>query len=159
MVTLDERGQGALPFKMLPSPKEPTQAQRERHNICHWPYESWCPVCVATRRPNDHHRTCLRTDREVPLLVADYAFVRNSNDDALVCVLIARLKPLGVFLACIVPNKGVHEVAIARFTRFIMEMGLVHFTYRSDKEPSIISVIQEACRRSGRKENMSRQKH
>ena len=33
IVTQDERGQGALPFKVLPSPKEPTQAQRDRHNM------------------------------------------------------------------------------------------------------------------------------
>ena len=73
-VTLDERGQGAVNFKILPSPKEPTPAQRERHNICHWPYEAWCPICVSTRRPNDHHRACKRMDHEIPFLVGDSAF-------------------------------------------------------------------------------------
>ena len=72
MVTLDERGPGARPFKILPSPKQPTQAQIDRHNICHVPYEDWCPIGVATRRPNNHHRCKdLDKEREVPLLVGD----------------------------------------------------------------------------------------
>ena len=41
MVTLDKRGSGAVPFRILPSPRQPTPAQIERHNICHWPYEAW----------------------------------------------------------------------------------------------------------------------
>ena len=68
-VTLDERGQGALAARVLPSPKEPTQAAIDRHNITHLPYESWCPICVSSRRPNDHHRLCMDQSRQIPLLV------------------------------------------------------------------------------------------
>ena len=35
-VTLDARGQGALPVRILPSPKEPTQAEIDRHNVLHF---------------------------------------------------------------------------------------------------------------------------
>ena len=38
VITLDERGQGARPAIPLPSPKEPTQAAREIHNLTHVPY-------------------------------------------------------------------------------------------------------------------------
>ena len=31
------------------------------------------------------------------------------------------------------------------------DVGLVHFAYRSDKEPAIIALIQEACARAGRR--------
>ena len=40
VVTLDERGQGALPPQALPAPKEPTPAVRARHNLTHMRYES-----------------------------------------------------------------------------------------------------------------------
>ena len=33
IVTLDERGPGALKVQPLPSPQEPTPAERERHNV------------------------------------------------------------------------------------------------------------------------------
>ena len=42
-ITLDHRGRGALPARPLPSPKEPTQAAIDRHNLTHLPYEPWCP--------------------------------------------------------------------------------------------------------------------
>ena len=40
-VTYSEKtGQGALQVKPLPSPKEPTAAEKARHNITHLPYAS-----------------------------------------------------------------------------------------------------------------------
>ena len=83
VVTYDERGPGALVATPLPSPKEPTPAARERHNLTHVPYEDWCPFCVASRRPNSHHRKRHHDDRTQPLLLGDYAFVRNTGDDHL----------------------------------------------------------------------------
>ena len=44
VVTLDERGQGALPARALPSPKQPTPAQVALHNLTRLPYEEWCTV-------------------------------------------------------------------------------------------------------------------
>ena len=43
--------------KPLPQPKVPTQAQIDAHNVTHLPYRSWCPHCVAARRPNSHNRS------------------------------------------------------------------------------------------------------
>ena len=150
VVTLDERGQGALPPKELPSPKEPTPAARARHNLTHLPYEDWCPFCVACRRPNSHHRLQLREEHEQPLLVGDYAFIRNSGDDQLVCLLVCCLYPFRIYLTCVVPNKGVHEFAIKRLERFIADTGLVKFNYRSDNEPNLVAMFQAACVGSGR---------
>ena len=39
---------------------------------------------------------------------------------------------------------------VARLCRFIMECGLVHFAYRSDREPAIVALIQDACAMAGR---------
>ena len=54
----------------LPSPREPTPAEVEQHNLSHIKFESWCPFCVSCRKPNDHHRTS-RTERSIPRIVAD----------------------------------------------------------------------------------------
>ena len=88
VVTLDSQGQGALPARALPSPKEPTQAERDRHNLTHLPFCLWCPICIACRRPNNHHRLLQDHSREVPLLAGDYGFIRNAGDESLVCVLV-----------------------------------------------------------------------
>ena len=70
-VTLNHRGQGALKARVLPSPKEPTQAAIDAHNITHMQFELWCPICVSCRRPNDHHRLSQDSSRQIPLLVGD----------------------------------------------------------------------------------------
>ena len=51
----DEQGPGALPVRPLPSPQEPSPAAMARHFLTHLPYASWCPFCVAFRRPKNHH--------------------------------------------------------------------------------------------------------
>ena len=84
-----------------------------------------------------------------PLLVADYAFARNKGDDALVTLLIARLYPYGVYFVVLVPNKGIHQFVIDRFARFMNECGLIKFSYRADREPSILAMIDAACKLSG----------
>ena len=82
-ITLDQRGPGALAARPLPSPKEPTQAAIDRHNLTHTPFEAWCPICIACRRCNDHHRLQKDSSRSIPLLVGDYCFVRNATDEKL----------------------------------------------------------------------------
>ena len=57
---------------------------------------------------------------------------------------------MGIFLALVVPSKGVHEAVVARLARFIMDMGLINFCFRSDREPAVVRLFQEACRACGR---------
>ena len=68
-------------------------------------------------------------------------------------LLIGRLCPYRVFFVCVVPRKGVHPQVVERLARFLNEAGLVQFSYRSDKEPSIIAMFEEACKLSGRQGN------
>ena len=76
----------------LPQPKVPTAAQIAAHNITHLPYRSWCPHCVAARRPNSQHfRASSQSVRADPLLVADYCFVRDNVDSECVTVLVASI--------------------------------------------------------------------
>ena len=69
IVTFDENGPGARAARALPSPREPTPAQRAAHNLTHAKYETWCPYCVACKRPNHQHRAQLQDDRVQHLLV------------------------------------------------------------------------------------------
>ena len=36
-------------------PKEPTEAERRRHEVTHLPFRSWCPYCVHGRMDNPPH--------------------------------------------------------------------------------------------------------
>ena len=151
-VTWDEgKGPGAIPARPLPSPKEMSVAQRRIHDITHLPYDPGCGICVSCRRPNSHHRTVKNSERTIPLLVADYGFPENSDDDNTMTLIILRVYPFNIYMCCAVPGKGRDPQVVARIMRFIKETGLTHFAYRSDREPAITAMIDEACALSGRR--------
>ena len=98
----------------LPSPKGPTQAERELHFLTHLPYAAWCPHCNAGKRPNSHHRRC-RYSSSKPMLSADYGFFNDPGCPP-ICFLVIHVKPFGAIFACVVDSKGptpkmVHIVA------------------------------------------------
>ena len=70
------------PCTPMPAPAVPTAAQIAAHNITHLPYRSWCPYCVAARRPNTSHgRSGAEDQKSVPMLVADYCFMKDFDDE------------------------------------------------------------------------------
>ena len=135
-------------------PKAPSREAQLRHNLTHLPYASWCPWCIMGRKANaPHFRSKNGSDRSLPLLVADYAFVRDKDDAVLCKLLVGKLYPSRKVLACVVDSKGVTDpYAVARVSSFIRESGLVNFNVvvKSDQESSICAVMEQAIRKSGR---------
>ena len=135
----------------LPQPVAPSREARRLHELTHLPYANWCPHCVSGRRNNSpHFRSRTGSDRDLPLLVLDYCFVRNDKDEQLAKVLVGKLYPCRKVFACVVDAKGTNEHAVRRMCDFIKESGLTKFVYKSDKESSIIALMDEAIRKSGR---------
>ena len=85
-------------------------------------------------------------------MVGDYGFLRSSTDskDNLQTVLVLRVLPYKLNFATVVPHKGLDQLVATRVARFIREAGLVHFTYRSDREFAITSLLEESIKLSGR---------
>ena len=93
-VVFDEQhGAGARPARPLPTPKPMSPAQRELHDLTHQPYDDGCEICRATRGLNATHATSSEHLRTIPLLVADYCFLRGSNGTTFRTVLVMRLYP------------------------------------------------------------------
>ena len=145
-ITLDEHGPGAIQPKQIPGPKEMTRAEREKHFAAgHLPYDPRCEICTSCKRPNIPHVKSHESDRTIPLLVGDYGFVKDGSDDENATLLVMKLYPFKLIFACLVPSKGSDPLVVARLCRFIMECGLVHFAYRSDTEPAIVSHPRCLC--------------
>ena len=111
-VLLDEHGEGARAATPLTSPKSMTAVEKEIHDLTHLPYHPGCPFCVMGRRPNTQHRRSHEGDRDVPLLVADYGYVRNSEDEVLATVLVIRIYPDRRFFATLVDPKGPDDAVV-----------------------------------------------
>ena len=149
--TISEDGPGAIAAKGLPSPPSMTPAQKATHDLTHLPYHPACEECVSTRRPNSHHQRVRDDTRTIPLLVGDYGFPRDHRDQECSTVLVLKLYPHKILFSCVVASKGPDPLVVGRLVKFIKDTGLMHFAYRSDKEPSIIALIEEACSRAGRR--------
>ena len=84
-------------------------------------------------------------------MVGDYCFAKRSGDECTVTGLVIKVYPYKLICGCIVQSKGPDPLVVARLAQLIKDAGLVHCAYRSDKEPAIIAMIQEACARAGRR--------
>ena len=102
----DENGPGALKPRPLPTPKAMTAAQKAVHDMSHLPHDPGCPICASSRGLNLPHQPSHEHLRVIPLLVADYCFVRFLGDSILQTVLVMRLYPYRLLFACCVPAKG-----------------------------------------------------
>ena len=91
------------------TPKLPSMKEIERHNLGHLVYRSWCPFCVAGKKPNTPHRRT-HGDRAIPLLVADYCFIRSSQDASSTTVLVGKIVPQNVIFAFAVDVKGCNSL-------------------------------------------------
>ena len=139
------------PGQLLPEPHIPSAAQVAAHKLTHLPYRSWCEHCGRARRQNTPHRQRLpSSQRTTPLLAADYCFIRDSQDKDLCTVLVGRLYPAKALFAVVCDQKGADDYVITRLAQFIRNSGYSHIVYKSDQEPSIRTMFEEAFRRSHR---------
>ena len=146
----EETGPGALAARPLTSPKGMSAHQRAIHDLTHLPYDPSCEICSSCRRPNTQHRSLPATVRAVPLVVGDYCFPKHSDETTPLTLLVIRVYPYRLFFCCAVPSKGRDPTVVHRLERFIRECGLTHFTYRSDREPAIQAMMEEAASMCGR---------
>ena len=78
-----EGGDGVSPQSI---PRLPTKAERQVHELTHWPYEDWCMQCVAARGKADPHRRSaedelrMEAQSEYPVVSLDYAFTRGLTE-------------------------------------------------------------------------------
>ena len=69
-------------------PAAPSAEEWRQHRLTHWPYRSWCPVCVAARAVEDSHRLRGRpSETDGPEVHWDYCFLRNRPGETTVPVL------------------------------------------------------------------------
>ena len=56
------------------NPGQPTQQEREAHNVTHIPIRSWCVHCMRGRGKDCYHKR-LANSNEVPRIGMDYMFL------------------------------------------------------------------------------------
>ena len=77
----------------IPSPAIPSPEEVAQHWLTHLPHRSWCRWCVSAKRRNAPHHNLPNHSQEIPLLVADYCFVRDARDEDVLTCFVGRLYP------------------------------------------------------------------
>ena len=72
--------------------------------------------CKASKLPTA--RVTSETHRPVPLIVADYAFVRDHEDKELAKLLVVKVEPSNLLLCIVVDQKGNDETTISTRSSF-----------------------------------------
>lgn len=134
--------------QVLSSPKSMTKEEFAKHVVTHLPYHPACPHCVAGKRCNSHHRSKPQV-RKIPLVSADYGFLRDESSQELTTFLVIAVRPWRLYFACVCDIKGPEPHVVQRIAHWFRQIGLSHYAYRSDREPAIRAMLAEATRIAG----------
>ena len=89
----DEEGvckEEGIHMKFLKSPKLPTQREVDEHNVSHFPFRDWCPICVKAKARNTPHVRQSDREHQVPHIHVDYGFFGSADDDENMILQVAR---------------------------------------------------------------------
>ena len=167
-----EGGDGVRPQSI---PRLPTKAERQIHELTHWPFEDWCMQCVAARGKADPHRRRAEDDlrmegkAEFPVISMDYCFTRGLTEPTEadkedlrlyggdirggVSLVVTDDWSRGV-LALPVPGKGrSHAKYLAeQIVRYISACGFSTCILKADAEPAtrlLLDIVSKARQKLG----------
>ena len=143
---------GVEPVFSRAMPKGPSEEERRRHRVTHYPFRSWCPECVAGRAKSyPHKRREESSDSGYPEISFDYCFPRREKRGESISVLVGREKRSQMLIAHVVPVKGAGaQWIVDQVVRDIRKLG-VHgkIILKCDQEPAILDVMNAICRARG----------
>ena len=131
----------------LPSPSKPTAIEVALHWLTHLPYRSWCRWCVSAKRRNAPHHSLPTHSREIPLLVADYCFLRDHRDEDLLTCFVGRLYPSRALISIPCDSKGVDDYAVGRLSSFLKDCGINRLVHMCDQERPLGAMIDASLAR------------
>ena len=56
----DEEEDEAMRCRVCKDPGEPSQRERDEHDVTHLPFRSWCRVCLEAKGKEDPHKRVKR---------------------------------------------------------------------------------------------------
>ena len=90
--------------KALTTPPQPTEAERELHNLTHLPFRSWCKICQQARGRKDYKHRQVFDSR--PTIQVDYCFLVSEETQKKSTVLTACDCATGMTMSAVVEEKG-----------------------------------------------------
>ena len=141
--------------RALPRPMAPTSDEKEYHNLCHYPSQSWCRHCVRAKGRNMPHRRLRRHDHDgegVPVVSGDYCFLGDEDDEASVPCFVVRDHQSRLTFAHALQGKATNEVygnfLVRAIVADIARLGYRKVRFRTDQEPSCLALQTKVKKQS-----------
>ena len=66
--------------EMTPVPREPSEFEKQKHNLTHIPFQPWCTSCVKGKAQAEPHKRTERIieDSELPVIQCDYLMLKDT---------------------------------------------------------------------------------
>ena len=124
-------------------PREPSQQEKEEHEMTHLPFRSWCRHCIMDRGREEDYRKAMEEERQVPEGHLNFMFTRDEKEGKTLALLVVRERTTRAVLSTVVPRKTTGEWICRRLMAWLREIGLesVDIIVKSHHEPALTSLI------------------
>ena len=133
--------------KALPKPTAPTREQREIHEMCHYPYASWCAHCVRGKAVNNPHRKLKKhaACKSEPVVSGDFCFLSQADDASVAPVFVLRDHRSRVTFAHVTQGKSTSKEVYSQYlTKAVVEdmkaLGHPKLVFKTDQEPAMVAL-------------------
>ena len=104
----DDRGLVESGAEMTPVPHEPSEFEKQKHNLTHIPFQPWCTSCVKGKAQAEPHKRTERIieDSELPVIQCDYLMLKDVAGTGGLKVLSMYVRTFGYGMSTVVETKG-----------------------------------------------------
>ena len=137
----DERVLVETGTEMTPVPREPSEFEKQKHNLTHIPFQPWCTSCVKGKAQADPHKRTERIieDSELPMIQCDYLMLKDTAGTGGLKVLSMYVRTFGYGMSTVVDMKGpTDSYATTWEVKMLNFLGLSDIILQCDPEPSLI---------------------
>ena len=126
-------------------PNTPTVEEYMKHQITHYPFKSWCPICVKNAAQNNPHKSVSHV-RQTEVFGIDYMYMTSkpTKEEIAHPILVIKGRISGGVWALPVTRKGPYLSNITqRVNNIITSVGCPKVIIKSDQEPAMIALQKE----------------
>ena len=127
--------------EMTPVPREPSEFEKQKHNLTHIPFQPWCTSYVKGKAQAEPHKRTERIieDSELPVIQCDYLMLKDTAGTGGLKVLSMYVRTFGYGMSTVVETKGPTDTfATVWAVRMLNFPGLSDIILQCDPEPSLI---------------------
>ena len=122
-------------------PREPSEFEKQKHNLTHIPFQPWCTSCVKGKAQAEPHKRTERIieDSELPVIQCDYLMLKDTAGTGGLKVLSMYVRTFGYGMSTVVETKGPTDMYATMWAvKMLNFLGLSDIILQCDPEPSLI---------------------